>query len=277
MSQTPEIGRTVNAGGIATNVHVMGDPLTQPVVLLIHGSGPGVTAYANWRLTMPTLAEHFCVVAPDMLGFGYTERRDGITYDLPTWTRHLVAVMDALDTESAHIIGNSFGGSVALSLAINHPERVRRLVLMGAAATHHVITEGLEAVWGYEPSIAAMQRLLEYFAYDTAAIGPDLARLRYEASIRPGVQEAFAAMFPAPRQQALDAICHPYDRIAALEHEALIVHGRDDRVIPLETSLALHTLIKRSQLHVFGECGHWTQIEKAPQFNRLVIDFLSTD
>nr|WP_305849780.1 alpha/beta hydrolase [Phycicoccus sp. HDW14] len=109
-STSPEIGRTVTAGGIGTNVHVLGDPATQPVVLLVHGSGPGVTAYANWRLTMPALAERFCVVAPDMVGFGFTERPDGFEYSMPHWTAHLVALMDELGVEQADVVGNSFGG-----------------------------------------------------------------------------------------------------------------------------------------------------------------------
>lgn len=274
---SPEIGRMIDVDGIATNVHVIGDPASQETVLLVHGSGPGVTAFANWRLTMPVLAEHYAVVAPDIIGFGFTERPVDVRYDLNTWTAHLIGVMDALGITSAHVIGNSFGGSLALSLAIRHPERVRRLVLMGAAGGPMTLTEGLDRVWGYEPSPDAMQGLLELFAFNPALVGPDLAQLRYEASIRPGVQEAFAAMFPAPRQQALDAITHPIDAIRGVEQSTLIVHGREDRVIPLESSLTLLSLIPHAQLHVFGECGHWTQIEHADAFCRLVLDFFGND
>ncbi len=273
-SASPEIGRTVRAGAIDTNVHVHGDPATQPVVVLVHGSGPGVTAFANWRLTMPALAEHFCVVAPDLVGFGFTERPEGIEYSLPTWTGHLVAVLDELGIAKAHVIGNSFGGGVAVSTALEHPDRVDRLVLMGATAAPQLITPGLDAVWGYEPSVANMQRLLELFAYDTSNLGADLAEIRYRASIRPGVQEAFSSMFPAPRQQALDALTQPISRVQQLRNKTLVVHGRDDRVIAVEASYLLHSLIPDSQLHVFGQCGHWTQIEHAEAFNRLVIDFL---
>lgn len=274
-TSSPEIGRTVTAGGIGTNVHVLGDPATQPVVLLVHGSGPGVTAYANWRLTMPALAERFCVVAPDMVGFGFTERPDGFEYTMPHWTAHLVALMDELGVEQADVVGNSFGGGLAASLAVDHPERLRRLVLMGATVSPQRISPGLDAVWGYRPSVENMQALLELFAYDRDALGPDLAMVRYRASTRPGVQEAFAAMFPAPRQRHLDALTQPIAAIEGIRHRTLIVHGRDDRVIPVESSYALHGLIPDSQLHVFGRCGHWTQIEHAEAFNRLVGDFLS--
>lgn len=270
-----EIGRSIDVNGLATNVHVLGDPASQEVVLLIHGSGPGVTAFANWRLTMPVLAEHYAVVAPDIVGFGFTDRPDGIEYTLDTWTAHVVGVLDALQVDRAHVIGNSFGGALALSLAIHHPERVSRLVLMGAAGGPMTITEGLNQVWGYEPSPEAMFALLELFAFNPTLVGRELAQLRYEASIRPGVQEAFASMFPPPRQQALDAITHPVASIGGVQHPTLIVHGREDRVIPLESSLTLLSLIPHAQLHVFGECGHWTQIEHADGFCELVLDFLS--
>lgn len=271
---SPEIGTTISAGGIETNVHLLGDPTTQPVVILIHGSGPGVTAFANWRLTMPELAKHFCVVAPDIVGFGFTEQPDGFEYTMPNWTAHLLALMDTLGIEQADVVGNSFGGGLATSLAVNHPDRLRRLVLMGAVAAPQRITPGLDAVWGYEPSVPNMQHLLELFAYDRSLLGPDLAEIRYRASIRPGVQESFSAMFPPPRQAALDAITQPISLVEKIPHRTLILHGRDDKVIPIESSYALHSLIEDSQLHVFGRCGHWTQIERAEEFNRLVIDFL---
>lgn len=269
---SPEIGRTVLAGGIATNVHVAGDG---DPVLLLHGSGPGVTAWANWRLTIPRLAEQFAVVAPDMVGFGFTERPDDVSYGMNLWTGHALAVLDALEIERAHVVGNSFGGALALSLAIHHPDRVRGLVLMGSVGVPFDITPGLDAVWGYEPSVEAMQTLLELFAYDAGMVGPDLAELRYQASMRPGVHEAYRAMFPAPRQAAVDAMTHPIEDIAAITAPTLIVHGRDDRVIPLDNSLALVGLIADAQLHVYGRCGHWTQIEHAAEFGDLVAGFLA--
>lgn len=268
---SPEVGQTIVADGISTNVHIAGEG---PPVLLIHGSGPGVSAWANWRLTIPELARRFRVVAPDIVGFGFTERPDDVSYDLPTWTAHAIGVLDALGIERAHVVGNSFGGSLALSLAIHHPERVDRLVLMGAVGVPFTITEGLDAVWGYEPSVAAMESLLHLFAYDRSLIGDDLAQLRYEASMRPGVQEAYAQMFPAPRQAALDAMTHAESDIAGIAAPTLVVHGRDDLVIPLQNAYDLLRLIDDAQLHVFGRCGHWTQIEHADAFTDLLTRFL---
>jgi len=267
----PEIGSTVAADGVATNYHDVG---TGCPVLLIHGSGPGVSAWANWRGVLPELAVDRRVVAPDVVGFGYTERPGGFSFTPDAWLGHLVGFLDALELERVSVVGNSFGGALALWLATRHPQRVDRLVLMGSAGMRFPLTPGLDAVWGYEPTVENMARLLEIFAHDRSLLGPDLARLRYEASVRPGVHEAYSAMFPAPRQNGVDSLALPEDALAALPPETLIVHGREDRVIPLSSSLRLHELIPRSQLHVFGQCGHWTQIERLAEFVHLLRGFL---
>lgn len=268
----PEIGRQVDADGTATNYLEAGDG---PSVVLVHGSGPGVSAYANWRLTIPPLSSRFRVLAPDMVGFGFTERPVGITYDMATWEAQLLGFFDALGVEQASLVGNSFGAALALRFAVTHPERVDRLVLMGAAGISFPLTEGLDAVWGYEPSVERMRELLDIFAYDHDLVSDELAEVRYRASVEPGVQEAYAQMFPAPRQQGIEALATPEDQIRALPHETLIVHGRDDRVIPYENALRFNQLIDRSELHGFGRCGHWTQIERAADFAALLLHFLS--
>ena len=268
----PEIARSVQAAGITTNYHDVGDGFP---ALFIHGSGPGVSAWANWRLVMPALSERLRVIAPDMAGFGFSERPAGIRYDLDTWVAQAIGLLDALGLEQADVVGNSFGGALALAMAIRHPQRVRRLVLMGSVGVPFDITEGLDAVWGYTPSFENMRRIMDYFAWDRSRVNDELAELRYRASIRPGFQESFGAMFPAPRQRWVDALASREEHIRALPHETLIVHGRDDRVIPLLTSLKLVEWIDRSQLNVYGRCGHWTQIEHAARFAKLVGDFLT--
>ncbi|PHN54033.1 2-hydroxy-6-oxo-2,4-heptadienoate hydrolase [Pseudomonas sp. ICMP 8385] len=270
--QSPEIGREIIAAGYRTNLHDQGEGFP---VLLIHGSGPGVTAWANWRGIIPQLAQTRRVVAPDMLGFGYSDRPADGRYHQQRWVEHAIGVLDALGIQQADIVGNSFGGGLALALAIRHPERVRRLVLMGSVGVSFPITPGLDAVWGYEPSFASMRRLMDVFAYDRNLVNDELAELRYQASIRPGFQESFAQMFPAPRQRWVDGLASDEADIRALPHETLVIHGREDQVIPLAASLTLAEWIARAQLHVFGHCGHWTQIEHAGRFARLVEDFLA--
>lgn len=267
----PEIGKSIRTGPVITNYHDVG---SGSPVLLIHGSGPGVSAWANWRLLLQRSDSDLRLVAPDMAGFGYSETTREVPYTRETWLNQTISFLDALELEQVHVVGNSFGGSMALALAIAHPERVNRMVLMGSVGVPFKLTAGLDAVWGYEPSIANMKRLLDIFAYSRELVTDELAELRYKASIRPGIQEAFSSMFPAPRQRWVDAMAHSEEQIRALTHPTLLIHGRDDEVIPLSTSLTLLEWLDNSQLHVFGRCGHWTQIEHAEAFARLVTSFL---
>ncbi|MBV9228458.1 MAG: alpha/beta fold hydrolase [Chloroflexi bacterium] len=270
---TPEIGKSIRAGGVMTNYHEAGSGTP---VIFIHGSGPGVSAWANWQFAIPFLAEQFHVFAYDQIGFGYTELPSDNSYNLECWTQHLLSFMEAVGVKRAHLVGNSMGAAVALAAAVTRPEVVDRLVLMGAMGVRFPITQGLDAVWGYSPSVENMKTLISIFAYNPQKFPTDqLARLRYEASIRPGMQEAFSSMFPAPRQQGVDGLAAYEDRLSEIKAPALIIHGREDRVIPLETGLKLLQILDNAQLHVFGHCGHWTQLEPKEDFNRLVRDFLA--
>jgi pimeloyl-ACP methyl ester carboxylesterase len=272
----PEIGSTADAGGIKTNYLEAGEG---PPVVLIHGSGPGVTAYANWRLVIPELSRRFRVLAPDLVGFGFTDRLEDVEFSLTTWADQVLALMDILDLERVSLVGNSFGGSIALRLATRHPDRFNRLVLMGSMGVEFPITDGLSRVWGYEPSFENMRSVLDVFAYSRELVNDELAEVRYRASIQPGFQESFSKMFPADangsRQRWVQAMTTPEDEIRALSHPTAMIHGREDQVIPLATSLRLFELIEHAELHAFGQCGHWSQIERAVQFNRIVGDFLS--
>jgi 2-hydroxymuconate-semialdehyde hydrolase len=270
-SGNPEIGKSIRANGILTNYHDVG---TGFPVLMIHGSGPGVSAWANWRLTLPVLSQRRRLVLPDMVGFGYTERPSGIQYGLETWVAHAVGLLDALKLEQVDLIGNSFGGALSLAIAARHPARVRRLVLMGSAGVDFELTPALDEVWGYTPSLEKMRRMMDLFAYDRSLVTDELARMRYEASLQPGLQEAYASMFPPPRQRCVEALCTPVSVLRALPHETLIIHGRDDKVVPPGNARKLSTYLQNSQMHIFGKCGHWTQIEHSARFCRLVNDFL---
>ncbi len=273
MSQAnPEVGQSISTGVVTTNHHDLGSGAP---VLLLHGSGPGVSAWANWRLSISALQDRFRLVAPDLAGFGYSTVPPGYSFTREAWLEQIVGLLDALELERVDVVGNSFGGSMALALAVHHPQRVRRLVLMGSVGVPFELTEGLDAVWGYQPSEATMGRLMrEVFAYDPALVTDELVRMRYAAANRPGIQQQFAAMFPAPRQRWVDAMALPESAIRAISAPALVIHGRDDKVIPLHNSLTLLDWLDDSRLHVFGRCGHWTQIEHAAAFNELVANFL---
>jgi pimeloyl-ACP methyl ester carboxylesterase len=271
-TDNPAIGASVEANGIRTNYLESGSG--DETVVLVHGSGPGVTSYANWRLVLPELGKDFRCVAPDMVGFGYSERPDDVEYSVQVWADQTLGVMDALSIGKAHLIGNSFGGAIALRIASQHPDRVGKLVLMGSMGVEFEITEGLDAVWGYDGTLDGMRRVMGYFAYDKALTTDELAEVRYQGATQPGFQESFSAMFPEPRQRWVQAMSTDEKEIAALPHRALVVHGREDQVIPLENSYRLLQLLDNADLAVFSHCGHWSMIERTADFNRLVRDFL---
>ena len=172
---SPEIGQRIQAAGIETNLPDQGEG--HPV-MFIHGSGPGVTACANGRLVLPELAKACRGIAPDMLGLGVTERPVGVVYGLDAWVRHAVGVLDALNIAQTDLVGQSFGGAIALALAIRHPERVRRLVLMCSVGVPFAITPGLDAVCGYHSSLSSMRGLLDIFASDRSLVTDELSELR---------------------------------------------------------------------------------------------------
>jgi len=268
----PEISRSVVTGDFRTNYHDVGKG--SPVVML-HGSGPGVSAWANWNKTFPLLSDDFRLLAPDMAGFGYTQRVPDAVYNMDKWLQQVVDFFDVLKIEKAHLIGNSFGGALAIAMAVNHPERVDKLVLMGSMGVDFPITDGLDKVWGYEPSLDNMRELLDIFTYDHSFATPELVESRYQGSMQPGFQESFSSMFPKPRQAMVEAMAAYEADIPNIEHDTLIVHGLQDRVIPASNSHKLLELIPNAQLHVFGKCGHWTQIERTDEFCDVVRAFLT--
>lgn len=270
----PEIGQSIVANGIRTNYIEAGDA-SLPTLVLIHGSGPGVTAFANWNGVIPALSEHFHVLAPDMVGFGYTEVPEDVTdFTLDFWVDHIIGFLDALGIEQASFIGNSYGGALSLAVAARHPTRVRRFALMGAAGLRFEMSKGLLDVWGYEPSEANMRKLMETFAYNPGLVTDAIVLSRHNASIRPGSHEAFSRLFPEPRQAKLDRLATPEEDIRRIRAPALIIHGREDVIVPVDVAYRFSALLPHSELHVFGECGHWTQIEKKDRFVEVVLPFL---
>lgn len=270
----PEIGKTVKVNGYGINYLEHGDR-ANPTIIMLHGSGPGVTGYANWKLLIPTLENEFHVIAPDIVGFGYTEHPENFEYNLENWLTFVCQFMDAIDIPKAHFIGNSFGGALSLAMAVRNPERVDRLIMMGAAGIEFEVTPGLAQVWGYQPSLQAMGDLMRIFAYNQDLVSEDIVKSRYEASIREGYQETYQMLFTEPCQEKLDGLCVPEEEISQVPHHVLIVHGREDAIVPVECAIKANRLLQHSELHIYGECGHWTQVEKAPKFSKLVRNFLT--
>src|SRR3546814_12653334 len=138
-----------------------------PEVVLIHGSGRGVTDFDNWNGVIPALAEHFHGFEPDMVGFGYTDVPEDVTdFTLDFWVGHIIGFLDALGISQASFIGNSYGGALRLAVAARPPERVRRFALMAAAGLQFEMSAGLLDVWGYTPSDAHIRKLMQTFTYN---------------------------------------------------------------------------------------------------------------
>jgi pimeloyl-ACP methyl ester carboxylesterase len=264
--------KTIDAGGIQTNYLEAGSGDT---VLMLHGSGPGVSAQANWQHNIPALAQRFRVVAPDIVGFGATVRPDDIVYSLPGWTDHIWAFLDALGIKSTRVVGNSLGGRIALQMAADHPDRMTKMVLMGTPGVGMTPTEGLAALRAYEPSHDAMRDLLRnYFAVDPKMITDELVDVRYRASIADGAYEAYRAMFFDPRHSG-SALGITENEVRAIAIPTLLIHGREDKVVPVQVSVTMLGLLPNADLHVFSACGHWTQIERADEFSAVVTDYLA--
>jgi pimeloyl-ACP methyl ester carboxylesterase len=247
-----------------------------PPVLLLHGSGPGVTAAANWRLVIPSLSADRRVIAPDQLGFGGTATGEHRTYGRDAWTGHALALLDALGVRTVDIIGNSMGGAIALSMAVARPAAVRRIVLMGSMGVAMALPDGLNAVWGYTPVMEQMRRVIGLFTQNRDLITDELVEMRYQASLNPPVRDSWQAMFPEPRQRWVDDLALSGTELATIQNPVLMVHGRDDRVVPWRVSSAqLLDLLPDSRLHVLSGCGHWTMIEKTADFLAVVQPFLA--
>lgn len=266
MTEQAETGRSkrIAAFDIDTNYHDAGQG---KAVVFLHGSGPGVSAWTNWKQVMPEFAADFRVIAPDMAGFGYTERKEGLAYDIKTWVKHLIGFLDALGLEKVSLVGNSFGGSLSLAATARFPERFERIVLMGTPCDKFVMTPGLRAGWDYTPSRENMRAAMAHFPHDPACITDQLVEDRYQASLIPGAQEGLRKLLAKPNEEGDTPLSGmPESVVANIEHPTLVLHGREDKVIPVEMGIRLGRAMPNAELHMFGKCGHWVQAERHDDF-----------
>lgn len=252
-----------------------GDP-----VICIHGGGPGATGWSNFKQNLPALSRRFRTMLIDLPQYGQSDKVEIEGGRLTFWARAMRDFLDDLGLERAHFIGNSMGGGTSLKVAIDFPERVNRLILMGSAGHGDSLftptpTEGIKALRGYyeAPSPERMRALIKLFVYDQSRVTDTLVQERYEASVDPDILALRARERTSGRGAAgAEELTSQFDRVQA---PTLIIWGADDRFVPLDNGLVFLRRIKGAQLHVFSACGHWAQVEHAEEFDRLALDFLA--
>lgn len=248
--------------------------------MLLHGSGPGTTG-AAWEPLMAALAPQFRVIAPDFAGFGRSRPLTGSEsdgqrpYGRRAWTAQIVELLDELALDRCAVVGNSMGGAIALSVAHARPRTVTRLVGIGTLGLDMPLPPGLDQLWAYRPGRAAARRLLELLHVDEAFCTQDAVEARLAATLEPGPREAFAAMFPPPRERWVHDLALTADELAQIRTPTLLVHGAVDRIVPLESStLRLLRLLPDVRAHLFGACGHAAPAERAAELHQILASFL---
>jgi len=253
-----------------------------PVLVLLHGSGPGVSGWSNFHGNLPVLAEHFRTIVLDMPGFG---RSDPVEIDRPyskIAAASVLALMDGLGIERAHLLGNSFGGSAAGHFAVAYPERADRLVLMGPGGFavnvfSPDVSEGAKRLREFlaAPTREGMAAWVDCMVEQKSVVDDALIDERMANALRPGVMEASRAITASFRDPRFADEVPLWARAGSIPHPILITWGRDDRMLLYESGLFAFRRLPNAELHVFSRCGHWAQVERKAEFERVVLEFLT--
>lgn len=259
-----------------------------PAVVLLHGGGPGASGVSNYSRNIDALAAHFRVIVPDMPGYGRSTKTLDQRDPFGALARAVCGLLDSVGVDAAHLVGNSYGGAAALRLALDDPDRVNKLVLMGPGGigtTRGLPTAGLNSLLGYYrgdgPSRAKLESFIRtYLVYDGSSVPDELIDLRYNASVDPEV----VAEPPLRRPSGPTALRTLWrmdltrdPRLKRCTVPTLVLWGRDDKVNrPSGGPLLLNTM-PNAELVMTSHTGHWMQWERAELFNRLVVDFLRPD
>lgn len=272
MSNAAAKGMMEKVGNYQTHYHEAGEGEN---VLLIHGAGLGVSAWANWRLLFPLLSQKNHVFAFDLVGYGSSEKPEDMNYSKEVWIEHIIDFIEEKMKPPVCVVGNSMGGILSLHIANRRPDLIKKQILLGVPGVHFEITEALDFAWGAEPSFENVRRIVSYFAYDQSfAQNDDLVKIRYESSNAEGVYATFSSMFPAPRQRHIDDLVLTDKELQTIQTPTLLIHGREDKLVPAETSWKMATSLPNADFHLLSNCGHWIQIEKSSEFANLVTNFL---
>jgi 2-hydroxy-6-oxonona-2,4-dienedioate hydrolase len=249
-------------------------------VVMLHGSGPGASGWSNFhRNVEPFVNAGYRVILLDSPGWNKSDPVVCSESRSELNARALKGFMDTIGLDKAHLVGNSMGGHSAIAFALAYPERAGKLVLMGggtggASSFAPMPTEGIKLIGALyrAPTIENLKRMMGVFVYDPASITDELmqGRLDNMLSRREHLENFVRSSELNPRQ--FPDVGH---RLQEVVSPALIVWGRDDRFVPLDTGLRLLAGLREADLHVFSRCGHWAQWEHAEKFNKMVLEFLA--
>ena len=275
--------RFAEAGDMRLHYHEAGPPSDDMPVVMLHGGGPGASAWSNFGRNLPVFAARFRTLMLDQPGFGSSAKPPVVGNYFTFAAEALAGLLDRLGIGQVHLVGNSLGGGTAVRFALRFPGRAGRLVLMGPGGLSLNVfapdpTEGVKRLAEFAappgPSREKMAAFLRTMVHNQRLVTDELVEERYLAASTPEAVAAMASLGasffdPAHAEEGL-----LWREAQRLRNEVLLIWGREDRVNPLDGALVALKLIRRTQLHVFGGCGHWAQLEKFDEFNRLVIDFL---
>lgn len=258
----------------------------EPVVLL-HGGGID-SAALTYRHTLPALAAHTRVYAPDWPGYGRSSPPDR-TPDLAFHIDVLGELLDTLGLGQASLVGISLGGGAALGYAVRRPERVRRLVLvssygLGAAVPWGLLGALLVRLPGLTTltwpllrrSRALLRRALQNVVAEPAALSEELVDEAWALLRRPDVGQAFGAFQRS--EVGWGGLRSDYSaELHRLTMPVLLIHGAHDRAVPLAWAERAAAAIPNARLHTLAASGHWPPREQPEVFNQLVTTFLGAD
>jgi len=260
----------------------VGEAGTGPPVVLLHGGGPGASGVSNYSRNIEPLAQHFRVIVPDMPGYGRSAKGVDGSDPFGYLADHIRGMLDVLGIDRAHLVGNTYGGSCALRLALDTPHRVDKLVLMGpggVGTTRGLPTAGLKNLLGYYggdgPSLDKLRTFIRtYLVYDGDAVPESLIQTRYESSIDPEV----VANPPLQRPSGLRTLWRMDftrdPRLAKLATPTLVIWGRDDKVNKPSGAAMLGRRVPNADVLLTANTGHWVQWERADFFNAVTTAFL---
>jgi pimeloyl-ACP methyl ester carboxylesterase len=264
--------RTVEVNGIETHYLEAGEGF--PLVLL-HSGEFGACAELSWRFNIPRLAERFHVYAPDMVGFGLTEKLHHFAGASDFRIRHLQAFCRTLSIDHAHFVGSSYGGSLVLRVAADSDPPLwpidRIIVISGGGAVP--INEHRETLLSYDGTREHMRRILQVLFYSSSWWEAPIVEDWHSSSMVPGAWECSAAARLAPPGQTRSWRAES-SKPELVKSPTLVVGGAEDFLREPGYATDLAAALPIGCAYTFAAARHFAHIEHAARFNELALEHL---